>query len=123
MFSIFPPLLSYQLFAPLLLRVTLGIIFIIWSRDKFKKRITKIGLNKETSIATLEGIIGIFLIVGFLTQVVALASAIILGKRLFSKIRSKAFFTDGVNYYFILFIISICLIFTGAGFIAFDLPL
>ena len=123
MFSIFPPLLSYQLFAPLLLRVTLGIIFIIWSRDKFKKRITKIGLNKETSIATLEGIIGIFLIVGFLTQVVALASAIILGKRLFSKIRSKAFFTDGVNYYFILFIISICLICTGAGFIAFDLPL
>ncbi len=114
MFSIFPPLLSFSSLAPLLLRITLGLVFIFWSINKFKN---------EKVVSILEGIIGATLFIGFATQLVALIAAIILGYKLVRKILAKSFFTDGVNYYFILFIISVSLIVTGAGFIAFDLPL
>ena len=119
MFSILPPLLAFQGFAALILRLTLGAVFIIWAYKRFKKD----GKNKKDIIGPIEGIVGVFLVVGFLTQVAAVVSAFILGNRLVSKIKTKAFLTDGVNYYFILFIISISLIFLGAGYIAFDLPL
>lgn len=125
MLSIFPPLLAFYGFSAFLLRLTLGIIFIIWSYNKYKSCRESRG-NKSTSFMAsiaLEGIVGILLIVGFLTQAVALISAFIFGIELIKKIKSKAFLTDGVNYYFILFIISISLIFTGAGYIALDLPL
>lgn len=114
MFSILPPLLSFSSLAPLLLRITLGLVFIFWSIKKFKN---------EKVVSILEGIIGATLFIGFATQLVALIAAIILGYKLVRKILAKSFFTDGVNYYFILFIISISLIVTGAGFVAFDLPL
>ncbi len=119
MFSIFPSLLTFQSFAPLLLRLTLGAVFILWAFAFFKKRET----GKRLALAALEGVLGISLVVGFLTQLAALISAIILGFGLFKKIQSKKFLTDGVNYLLILFVISICLIFTGAGFMALDLPL
>jgi len=114
MFSIFPPLLSYSGFAPFLLRLTLGAVLGVWAYKNFKT-------DKKLSI--LEGILGALLVLGLFTQLASLVTAILLGTRLFSKIRSKTFLTDGVNYYLILFIISICLIFTGAGYLAFDLPL
>ncbi len=119
MFSLFPSLLSFQSFAPLLLRVTLGAVFLLWAYNIFKKRET----GKRRALGILDAVVGISLVVGFLTQLSALVCAIMLGFRLFKKIQSKTFLTDGINYYLILFVISICLIFTGAGFIAFDLPL
>ncbi len=114
MFSIFPPLLSYSGFAPLLLRLTLGLVLVLWAYGKYKTNI---------KTAALEGVLSVLLIVGLYTQLAALFTAILLGVRLFGKVKAKAFLTDGVNYFLILFIISICLIFTGAGYFAFDLPL
>ena len=119
MLSIFPSLLAFEGFAPLLLRLVLGAIFIFWAYGKLKKR----DGSKEIALGGLEAIIGISLVLGFLTQISALIAAIIFLIRIVQKIGSKAFLTDGINYYFILFIISVCLLFTGAGFIAFDLPL
>ena len=119
MLSIFPSLLAFEGFAPFLLRLTLGGIFIFWAYGKLKKRTT----NLNTSFGVLEALVGISLIVGFLTQISAMISAIIFIVRIFQKINAKSFLTDGVNYYLILLIISVCLLFTGAGFIAFDLPL
>jgi len=114
MFSIFPPLLSYSGFAPLLLRLTLGAVLVVWAYKNYKT---------DIKLSVLEGILGALLILGLFTQLASLATAILLGIRLFSKIKAKTFLTDGVNYYLILFIISICLIITGAGYLAFDLPL
>ena len=114
MFSIFPPLLTFSSIAPLLLRLTLGVVFVLWAYRKIK-------INKYQAI--LEGIIGVLLVFGFITQLASLFATIILGIRLVKKIKEKAFLTDGVNYYLILFVISISLIFTGAGFLALDLPL
>lgn len=119
MFSIFPPLLSFSGLSPLLLRLTLGLVMLFWAFNKFKAHKT----GGITAVSIIEALVGISLFVGFMTQVAAFISAIILGIRLVKKIRNRAFFTDGVNYYFILFVIAISLIFTGAGFIAFDLPL
>lgn len=119
MLSIFPNLFFLEGFAPLFLRLTLGAVFILWAYGAFKKS----GSYFKPLIAILEGVIGIFLVLGFLTQIAALVSAILLAVRLGHKIKQKAFFTDGINYYFILFIISVCLILTGPGFFAADLPL
>jgi uncharacterized membrane protein YphA (DoxX/SURF4 family) len=77
----------------------------------------------QQKILPLPSVIGIFFFIGFLTQLAALIAVALLGTKLISKIRAKAFLTDGVNYYLILFIISLCLLFSGAGFMAFDLPL
>ena len=79
--------------------------------------------NKEIVGGIIEAIIGVFLIVGFLTQLVALISVVILFIHIIAKIKKKEFLTDGVNYYLILLFISLALLLTGAGFIAFDLPL
>jgi ATP-dependent protease ClpP protease subunit len=49
MFSIFPTLLSFDHVVPLLLRVTLGLVFILWAYSKFK-------IDRTKSI--LEGIVG-----------------------------------------------------------------
>jgi uncharacterized membrane protein YphA (DoxX/SURF4 family) len=119
MYSVFPHLLPLADLTPFLLRILLGIIFLEWSYRKFKNKAS----TKNTTIAISEGTIGIFFFIGFLTQLAALIAVALLGTKLISKIRAKAFLTDGVNYYLILFIISLCLLFSGAGFMAFDLPL
>ena len=119
MLSIFPSLLALEGFAPLLLRLTVGAVFALWAYGKLKKRTD----SQDVAYGVFEALIGLCLIIGFYTQLAALASAIILGVRLCLKVQQKAFLTDGVNYYLILFIISITLLFTGPGFLAFDLPL
>jgi uncharacterized membrane protein YphA (DoxX/SURF4 family) len=114
MLSIFPPLLSYSGFAPLLLRLLLGTILVLWAYNHFKS---------QDKIYILEGVLGTLLILGLATQLAALASTILLGVRIYFKIKRKEFLTDGVNYYLILFVISLGLIVSGAGYLSFDLPL
>ena len=119
MLSIFPSLLAFEGFAPFLLRLILGSVFIFWARKTLKSQ-TEIN---QKSFAIFELIIGISLIIGLFTQLSALISLFILGYKLIKKIQSRLFLNDGINYYFILFIISICILISGSGFIAFDLPL
>jgi uncharacterized membrane protein YphA (DoxX/SURF4 family) len=119
MLSLFPSLLSYEGFAPLLLRLTLGSIYIFWAYGRLRNRNNK----KEMIFGITELLVGIFFIIGYFTQLVALVSIVILGTLLVQKIRSGSFLTNGVNYYLILFVISIVLLISGAGFFAFDLPL
>ncbi len=119
MLSFFPSLLILEGFAPLLLRIALGSVFVFWAYGKLRIRKD----NKEIVGGIIEAIIGVFLIVGFLTQLVALISVVILFIHIIAKIKKKEFLTDGVNYYLILLFISLALLLTGAGFIAFDLPL
>lgn len=74
-------------------------------------------------ISLMEGIASLFIIIGLFTQVAVAIIIIDLLVRLIIKIRSKAFFSDGVNYYFIILILAISLLLTGPGFLAFDLPI
>lgn len=120
--SLFPSLLSFGLLAPLLLRLTLGVIVLFWGYNGVKLGKSKSDVTK-ISFSVLDLIVGALLIIGLFTQLAALVAAIIFAVKLVNKARSKALFTDGVNYYFILFIIALALVFSGAGFFAFDLPL
>lgn len=118
--SIFWPLLTWQLAAPLLIRVTLGAVLIHWAYREFKSGRSS---AKIRIVSGLEGVVGILLVIGLWTQGAALVAAIVLATKLGGRIRSKAFLTDGVNYYLILLVLALSLLVTGAGFWAFDIQL
>ena len=118
MLSLFPSLLTYEQLAPFLLRLTLGVVLIHWSYGRLKNKNTAV-----RSFAVLEGIVGILLVLGLYTQLAALIAALVFFVQLIKKAKTKSLFTDGVNYYFILLMISLSLLLLGAGAFSFDLPL
>ena len=121
MLSVFPSLFSWSEVSPLLIRLTLGIIFILWShRILLKFSRTPVPTK---AVALLEFISGVLLVIGLWTQVAALYLIADLVIRLYFKIKSKSFLTDGVNYYFILLVLALSLLVTGAGLLAFDIRL
>ena len=107
--SIFPSLLSYQEFAPLLLRLTLGIVFLYWAYRKIFLKKSK----KDIFYMVVNAVVGVFLVIGFLTQLAALVASLLFLVHLAKKIKNKEFLTNGINYYLILLIISLCLLLTG----------
>ncbi len=120
MLSAFPTLLSWSGIAPVLMRLVLGIIFLHWTYRVWRKGSTT---SSDKLISFVEGVAAILLVIGLWTQVAALVIAIDLLIRISHKISKKAFLTDGINYYLILLAIAASLLFTGAGFLAFDYPL
>ncbi len=120
MLSLFPSLLSFAPLAPFLIRLTLGIILILWTLQTFKNGSTT---SSHKTISGIEGIAAILLIIGAWTQGAALFIVIDLIVRLIWKIRAKQFLTNGINYYLILLVLAVTLLLTGAGGFAFDYPL
>ena len=120
MLSLFPTLLAYERLSPLLIRLTLGIILIYWAYKGLRDAKQTSG---KKALDIVEGLVGILLIIGLWTQAAAALAALGFLVCLIGKIRDKAFLTGGVNYVLILFILSLSLMLTGAGFWAFDLPL
>lgn len=119
MLSAFPSLLSWSQVSPLILRVALGIILLYWTYKTFKQS----GSMNTKIVSAFEGVAGILLILGLWTQIAALFVIIEMLVHLGNKIRSRAFLTDGVNYYLLILVIAVSLIVTGPGLLAFDLPL
>lgn len=120
MLSAFPPLLSYSQLSPFFLRIGLGAVLLFWLYRALREPNSS---TKNKALGIFEGIIGLLILIGLWTQVAALVVIIDLVVRIVNKIMKKAFLTDGVNYYFILLIMALSLIVTGAGWLAFDLPL
>lgn len=137
MLNIFPDLLFLQLFAPFMLRVALGVMFVwIGYSYLFKDREAVIAQisSKWPRIAkfsvlfggTFEMVVGVLLILGFYTQAVAIAGALIAIDALFGKFFYKEL--DKVlkyskMFYVLILIISLSLLVSGAGAFAIDLPL
>lgn len=119
MLSLFPSLFTYSMITGLILRLTLAVVLLFWAYT----RILSKSNQKIVILGTIEGIIGILLVIGLFTQGAALIAAIIFAIKLGHKAQKKALFTDGVNYYFILLMIAIALMFAGPGYLAFDWPL
>lgn len=119
MLSLLPGLLAFEQITPFLLRLILGFIFVHWA---YKMWTTKTK-SSEAVFSIFFGVFGTLFIIGLFTQLAGIVSTIYFGIKLFGKFKEKAFLTDGVNYYLILCIISFCLIISGAGSFAFDLPL
>lgn len=120
MLSAFPYLLSYERLAPLLIRVALGAVFMF---SAYKTFTDKTASANRKIVGIIEGVSGILMVIGLWTQIAALVAAVDLLIRLVSKITKRAFLTDGINYYLLLLVMALCLLVTGAGFLAFDLPL
>lgn len=122
MLSTFPSLLAFEGFAPLIIRVVLGVTLAWFGYQKIKGRGQSSGSN-SLIYGIIEVVISVFLIIGLFTQIAALLNALILVIKLGFKVNQKAFLTNGINYYLLLLAMAISLVFTGPGFIAFDLPL
>lgn len=116
MLNPFPDLLAFGLIAPFLIRLILGITTIIIGKKKIKH-------SRKDIVGYLHIAGGILLTLGLYTQMAALVLVLVFGYELFEKIRHRSFLTDGVNYYLILFVLSLSLLLSGAGAFAFDVPL
>ncbi|MDP3996600.1 MAG: hypothetical protein Q8P86_02830 [bacterium] len=121
MLNTFPDLLTYGFFAPTILRLTVGAWFIYEGFQLFREESEERRLL-QGFIATLQVAGGILLFVGFFTQVTALTLAVITASNIFMgredmKEREKRIVR------LLALSILVSLILTGAGNLAFDLPL
>ena len=132
--SVFPDFLTYGLLAPLILRLALGFIFINFGRlaltgerDRWLKLFDVIRLRPAKIFEKIFGFVeivgGILLVIGLYTQVAALVFSIISLAELILEYREPVLLKNNIYFYILLFAISLSLIFLGAGFLAFDLPL
>ena len=120
--SIFPYLLSYQQLSPFIIRLALGVTLAYFGYHKILGSGKSSGSNSK-AYGWLEVVIAFFLIIGLWTQLAALLNVLILLIKLGWKVKEKKFLTDGVNYYILLLVMAVSLIFTGAGAFAIDYPL
>jgi uncharacterized membrane protein YphA (DoxX/SURF4 family) len=120
--SLFPYLLSYQQLAPFLIRIVLGVTLAYFGYHKILGKGQSSGSNSAV-YGWIEIVIAVFLVIGLWTQLAAMLNAVILVIKLGWKIKEKKFLTDGINYYILLLVMAISLIFTGAGAFAIDYPL
>lgn len=130
----FPALLSFSLLAPTLLRITLAVFIIMLGSSKLRKQnkgiagfFESLGFRPTAYyikiLAVVEIVMGAALLVGFLTQIAALIVAIITFVSLLVTIRHPETELEKASLYTLFFVISISLVFTGAGLLAIDLPL
>jgi len=134
MMNPFPTLLAFGEVAPLILRVTLGGIFVIegfkhLTSGREQRRVlleSKLGDFAKTAVwisGGVEMLMGIFFILGFLTQVVALLAGLSSIKVLYRKWRSSelaALEPYSPMFYLLIVAISLSLLFSGAGCWAVD---
>jgi uncharacterized membrane protein YphA (DoxX/SURF4 family) len=127
MFTIFPSLLTYRLLGPTILRITLGIIFAHagWHKTRASQspEISPKLLKVIRVVGWIEILIAISMIAGIWTQIGALA--VIILSVYFSYIKTKGQNPTGypVAFNFLLIAIALSLLVSGAGKLAFDLPL
>lgn len=134
MLNIFPDLITYILFAPLLLRVVVGILFLSWGyhlfwREKYAETASTLRVDWGASgaffiwyLAIAEVLLGLALIAGFFTQIAAIVGMIVSGKLYFLSVRYPVIAHAGKTAYLLIFVICLSLLFTGAGAFGVDMP-
>lgn len=135
MLNPFPSLLTYGLLAPFLLRITIGFILANLGYLKLTKEKESLsllfgiaGLRKYKEFGTIAvGVIeivgGLMLIAGFYTQIAALIFVVLVGMEMYIEHADAGLLKRNLVFYVLLFVIALSLMVTGAGFLAFDLPL
>jgi len=134
MLNPFPELLTYSFFAPFILRVVVGLIFVDLGMLKFRGEKERWLASFETLnlrpadlllslYAALQIIGGIMLLVGLWTQVAALAFVIFTGTELYIEWKAREILKRDLVFYALIFAISLTLLLTGAGAFAIDIPL
>ena len=134
MLSVFPSLFIFGIFAPLILRLAVGVLFFYSGYQHFTKEnevlaaefTSRFGSFAKTFallVAGVEVILGAALIVGFLTQVAALLGMIFVLKLMWFKKEYPILAKHEKAVYVLAFVVLLSLLITGAGAPAIDLPL
>ena len=131
--NIFPQLLNYGLYGPLLLRLGLAAVFIVHGYPKLfgglvgtAQFFESIGIRPGKFWALVVGIVeffgGILLIVGLFVQPVAILLAINMIVAIW-KVKFSKGFSGGYEFDLILLIMALALLVLGGGAYSIDLPL
>lgn len=134
MLNLFPELLSYSVFAPLILRVAIGLIFLDLGYLKFRGEregwlasFETLGIRPADLFVPIYGALqilgGLLLIAGLWTQAAALAFVIFTGIELYVEWRAREILKRDTVFYILVFVISISLLLTGSGTFDIDIPL
>lgn len=132
--NVFPELLSYSFLAPMILRIALGVITINLGflalrteRERWNIFFKGFGITNTNILVTvfawIEIIGGAALVLGLYTQVAALVFALINFVEMYAEHKDATLVKRNIVFYILLFVISLSLLFTGAGAYSLDLPL
>lgn len=134
MLNFFPDLLAFGLFAPVFLRLTVGALFIhLAYYTLFTKRTAYVEFFKEKKfplasiipwkIGVGEFLVGCLLVIGLFTQIVAIVAIYISLVLMFVQKFKDDIIPYSSTLFFVIIMISLSFLFSGAGFFAMDLPL
>lgn len=133
MLNTFPSLLFLSFFAPMILRLALGLTLVWFAYEHFIKKgsptlciFDLLDVSKSRFVYLLHALLyfisGIFITIGLYTQIFAILATLLLFVSLLGKFMGKEM-SYGKIVYFLLIVISLSLIISGAGAFAFDLPM
>ena len=134
MLSPFPELFAFGWFAPTIIRLVLGIFFVRFGISKLRSEKSEkltffelAGFPRANIFLLLSAWIeiagGILLIVGFYTQVTAIILALFMAGAVFIKWRKPELLKNDMEFYILILAATATLIISGAGALAFDIPL
>jgi uncharacterized membrane protein YphA (DoxX/SURF4 family) len=132
MLNPFPQLLVLSFFAPTLLRAAAALVFFYLALSHFKNRAAIAGTRWPVWgtgawipwVATVaDSVVGAGLLAGYWTQVAALLGALLGLKYAFWAGRYETYFVLSRTAALLLAVICLSLLLTGAGALAFDVPL
>lgn len=133
MLTPFPGLLDYAFFAPTLLRITAAVAvgFIAYAHYTRRNELGHIrmpifgnmGTGMVLFMTAIEGVIALALFFGYYTQIAALLAGILCIKHMIYAKKYPRFVPLCRADYVFLLVICFSLMLTGAGALAFDLPL
>lgn len=134
MLNPFPDLLTYAIIAPFLIRVVAGVVFIDLGGLLFRGekgqfantfKILKIPDPQKAVkiLGTLEIVGGISLVIGIYTQISALILSLITLTEIYIEYKNPTILKRSLVFYILLFVMTLSLLFTGAGAFAVDIPL
>lgn len=133
--SLFPHLLDYQMLGIFMIRATLGLIFVYFAYTKILyKRHEQIEFFEKLKmhptkvffwvVALIELVAGIGLTVGLYTQAAAIVTGVLMIFAFFIKHhRPTVLPHNTAEFYILLAVVSLALLFLGPGAFSFDLPL
>lgn len=111
MLSVFPELLFLSLFAPLIFRIALAVLFGLASWNHFRE--------KGIALSAAEALLAILLLIGAWTQLASLGACALIALYLLS----PRFAPYARSTVWLMLPVTFSLLITGAGAFAFDLPL
>ena len=130
----FPDLLTYSILSPFILRIVLGFIgmnlgYLKFGREKeaWRKLFETINFRPARyfvkMIALIELVGGFMLILGYYTQITAMVFALVFFCEMVLEYRDESLENRNLPFYILMFVISLSLIFSGAGAFALDIGL